>query len=144
MSKQKKIEEWKNILITCQSLGFVPPGKDYTYVRDTFYSNLKRATLSKRDNARATGTGGGKESILTPIDDLILEIISKDSPITNEIDVEPGKDSPMTDGTVVKPTTSASVLDNSDIDQNDVPDLSLKPTSQNCSSNLNVNDKFCR
>lgn len=45
LSKDKKIEEWKIILSTCQSLGLVPPGKDYAYVRDTFYSNLKRSTL---------------------------------------------------------------------------------------------------
>ncbi|XP_047998347.1 uncharacterized protein LOC125235802 [Leguminivora glycinivorella] len=88
LTKDKNIAEWKNVSNLALSLGLVPVGNDYTYVRDTFYLNLKISTLSKRDDARKTGTGGGKKIILTPTDELILEIIGKDSPILDGINVE--------------------------------------------------------
>lgn len=45
LSKADKVEAWKTILRKCQSLGLVGPEKEYQYIRDTYWSNIKRATL---------------------------------------------------------------------------------------------------
>ncbi|CAG7830079.1 unnamed protein product, partial [Allacma fusca] len=34
----------------------------------------------KRDNANKTGRGGGKDCVMTPVDDIILDIIGRDTP----------------------------------------------------------------
>lgn len=39
LTKENETEKWKQTLQECQSLGAVPANKDYTYVRDTFWSN---------------------------------------------------------------------------------------------------------
>lgn len=45
LTKEDKVKKWKEILFKCHSLGLVASDKGYTYVRDTFWSNIKRATL---------------------------------------------------------------------------------------------------
>lgn len=45
ITKKDKIECWKTILQKSASLGLVPPYKDWTYCRDVFWQNLKKATL---------------------------------------------------------------------------------------------------
>lgn len=45
LTKSDKVAEWKKITDTCQALGLVPTNKDYGYVRDTFWPNLKKTTV---------------------------------------------------------------------------------------------------
>ena len=53
-----------------------------------FWKNLRTATLKKVDNPKRTGTEGGRESKLTELDDFVLQIIGKESPIVEGIDVK--------------------------------------------------------
>ncbi|KAJ3662281.1 hypothetical protein Zmor_006636 [Zophobas morio] len=53
--------------------------KDWTYVRDTTWPNLRKRALEKKDKIKKTGTGGGKESRLTEVDNKVLDILGKDS-----------------------------------------------------------------
>lgn len=46
-NKADKMNEWQNIYFKCLALGLVREGKDYTYVRDVFWQNLKRTALVK-------------------------------------------------------------------------------------------------
>lgn len=46
-TKIDKMNEWQNIYLKCLALGLVREGKDYTYVRDVFWQNLKRTALVK-------------------------------------------------------------------------------------------------
>lgn len=46
-TKADKMNEWQNIYFKCLALGLVREGKDYTYVRDVFWQNLKRTALVK-------------------------------------------------------------------------------------------------
>ncbi|KAJ3654354.1 hypothetical protein Zmor_013547 [Zophobas morio] len=77
--KETKQEQWKNIYTTALSLQLVPAGKDWTYVRDTTWPNLRKRALEKKDKIKKTGTGGGKESRLTEVDNKVLDILGKDS-----------------------------------------------------------------
>ena len=45
VTKIAKIERWKLIYNHAQSLGLVPPTKDWTYVRDVWWPNVKKATM---------------------------------------------------------------------------------------------------
>ncbi|CAH1114879.1 unnamed protein product [Psylliodes chrysocephalus] len=77
--KQDKIEKWKEMAIMAQSICLLPTDKDWTYVRDTMWQNLNKTAMLKIDNAKKTGTGG--MGMLTEVDNMVLEIIGKESPV---------------------------------------------------------------
>lgn len=77
VSKKQKNEAWEKITTTAKSKGLVPENKDAAYIRDTYWQNLRKRTMRKVDNSRATGTAGGKEAILDDIDNLVIDIIGK-------------------------------------------------------------------
>nr|CAI5829971.1 unnamed protein product [Callosobruchus analis]CAI5854070.1 unnamed protein product [Callosobruchus analis] len=62
-----------------KSICLLPADKDWTYVRDTIWQNLKKTAMLKIDNAKKTGTGG--MGTLTEVDNMVLEIIGKESPV---------------------------------------------------------------
>lgn len=45
LTKQVKTDCWKEVNNKCGSLGLVVPEKDWTYTRDVFWQNLKKATV---------------------------------------------------------------------------------------------------
>lgn len=47
LTKKDKVNEWQNIYFKCLALGLAKEGKDYTYVRDVFWPNVKRTSLVK-------------------------------------------------------------------------------------------------
>ncbi|KAG5900361.1 hypothetical protein JTB14_033810 [Gonioctena quinquepunctata] len=75
MKKQKWMEV-KDIAISC---GYTSEEKDYSYIRDTVWQNFKKTTMKKIDNARLTGSTGLEK--LTEVDNLVLMILGKDSPL---------------------------------------------------------------
>ncbi|XP_050292780.1 uncharacterized protein LOC126733499 [Anthonomus grandis grandis] len=79
LKKQDKVEKWKEITQVAQSICLVSVEKDWTYVRDTVWQNLKKSAMPKIDNAKKTGTCG--KDMLTEIDKMILDIVGKKSPI---------------------------------------------------------------
>ncbi|PSN35711.1 hypothetical protein C0J52_24223 [Blattella germanica] len=76
-----KNKEWMNIHLKAQSLGIVPLNKDMSYTRYTFWQNIRKNTMKKIDNRKQTGSGGGKDFKINEIDQLLLDIIRKDSPV---------------------------------------------------------------
>uniref|UniRef100_A0A8D8ZXA8 Regulatory protein zeste n=1 Tax=Cacopsylla melanoneura TaxID=428564 RepID=A0A8D8ZXA8_9HEMI len=75
-----KERAWADILEVAQSVGLAGHARDWTFARDKLWGSWKSRTMRKRDNARATGTGGGKEAIMDEVDAKILDILCKDSP----------------------------------------------------------------
>ncbi|XP_068082046.1 uncharacterized protein [Anabrus simplex] len=63
------------------AIGLVTADKDYTYVRDATWSNMRSRTVAKIDNACQTGSGGGSSKKLDDIDHLVLNIIGRESPV---------------------------------------------------------------
>ena len=93
--------------------------KDYTYLRDTTWANLKRATVAKSDENRKTGSSGKK---LTEIDEAVLDIIGKTSATIVGMDVpEPNQrsflqqlnDNLREEDSLASPHTSYSIKENS-------------------------------
>nr|CAI5830761.1 unnamed protein product [Callosobruchus analis] len=87
LTKKEKIECWKAIHQKCTSLGLVAPDKDWTYCRDVFWQNVKKATLKKVDNRRKTGSAGGTDCKYTEIDNIVLDILGHDNPIISSLGV---------------------------------------------------------
>ncbi|XP_055846059.1 uncharacterized protein LOC129911998 [Episyrphus balteatus] len=79
ITKQDKSETWKKIHEEAVASG-VFQNKPWGYIRDAFWPNIKKSAMFKVDNARRTGSEGGKKCILTEIDQKVLEILSKDAP----------------------------------------------------------------
>lgn len=79
----KKKETWISIIEACRSNGFeiVPENKDWSYVRDHTWPNIKNYSMQKIDGNKKTGAAGGRSQKLKPIDELVLDIIGKESPI---------------------------------------------------------------
>lgn len=72
---QMKCKIWTNIVEKAKSLGLVATCKDYKYMRDVFWQNIKRQSLNKRENMQIHG----KEFKRSPIDDLVYDIIDNTS-----------------------------------------------------------------
>lgn len=68
---------WENITRTAISLGLLPTHRDAKYVREVYWQNIRRRTVEKLDDSRATGASGGKEMILDDVDNLVIDIIGK-------------------------------------------------------------------
>ncbi|KAI5723864.1 hypothetical protein M8J76_011996 [Diaphorina citri] len=79
LTRQTKQDKWKEVFGKCQMLGLFLD-KEFTYLRDVFFPNLKKTTMAKIDRSRSTGTGGGKDAKLTEIDNKILDIIGRETP----------------------------------------------------------------
>lgn len=82
-AKENRVLEWKKVLRVCQMLGVIPSNKDYVYVRDVFWANLKKHTLAKRD-AKLSGSPGVHFS---PLDLVILEILGEEETVRGELNV---------------------------------------------------------
>lgn len=73
--RNKKNEAWDKITKKAISLGLVAANKDSKYVREVYWQNLRKRTMSKVDESRATGSAGGKSVILDDADNMIIDII---------------------------------------------------------------------
>jgi len=82
-----KIRAWEEVLEKAKSLNIVSADRDYRFVRDKVFSVWKSRTMEKKDNAKKTGTGGGKKAILSALDHAILDIVGKDSPVVEGLAV---------------------------------------------------------
>lgn len=45
LKKQNKVEKWKEMSLLAHSICLVPADKDWTYVRDTVWQNLKKTAM---------------------------------------------------------------------------------------------------
>lgn len=55
VTKEEKTNAWKEIYLDARSIGAVNCDKDYTYMRDIWFNNIKRSTIEKVENAQRTG-----------------------------------------------------------------------------------------
>ncbi|KAJ9581681.1 hypothetical protein L9F63_023145 [Diploptera punctata] len=88
VTKEIKKTLWREIRDYAVEIGVVTNDKDYSYVRDTTWPNMKSRTMLKVDNASRTGMNGGSSSKLDNIDQLVLQILGKDSPVIHGLGVE--------------------------------------------------------
>lgn len=78
LTKVDKNEAWDNIAEEAAKLGLIPTeNKSPTYIRDTFWQNVRKRTLKKIDDYRATGAAGGSDAKLDEIDHIVLDIIGE-------------------------------------------------------------------
>lgn len=75
VTKIDKTEAWDTITEEAKSLGVIPSNKDSSYIKDTYWQNLRKRTMKKVEPA--TGEAGGKQAKFDEIDDLVLDIIGK-------------------------------------------------------------------
>lgn len=68
---QRKVDLWVQILNKAKALGLISYDKDYKYMRDVYWQNLKRGALGKKTSKTK------KERKYSPIDDLVFEILEK-------------------------------------------------------------------
>ncbi|KAL1493553.1 hypothetical protein ABEB36_009257 [Hypothenemus hampei] len=92
LTRSEKRNKWEEIRNYAVATGLVTNDKDYVYVRNITWGNLRKKTLTKTDNSKQTGAGGGKEFIRTEIDVLVLDILGKDSPIIKGLGVADSSD----------------------------------------------------
>lgn len=75
---------------------------------------------AKVDNARKTGSGGGKTAILTELDNLVLDIIGKESPCILGLNQ---KDIMALEATATASTSTSSLdIDDNNADDPGIPD----------------------
>ncbi|XP_063219058.1 uncharacterized protein LOC134529167 [Bacillus rossius redtenbacheri] len=87
LTKQNKMSAWQEIRDFAASLGVISENKDWTYVRDVVWQNLKKSTMGKVDNSKKTGASGGIDVKLTDVDNIVLDIVGRDSPVVCSLDV---------------------------------------------------------
>ncbi|XP_067014637.2 uncharacterized protein [Anabrus simplex] len=108
LTKEDKVREWRNIHNIALSVGLIPDAKDFTYVRDVLWQNLKKTTVAKLDNAKKTGSAGGKISKLTDIDNIVIDIIGKESPIVTSLGVNETWEKPLEETTACENNAEAT------------------------------------
>uniref|UniRef100_A0A915L8W4 Regulatory protein zeste n=1 Tax=Romanomermis culicivorax TaxID=13658 RepID=A0A915L8W4_ROMCU len=72
-------KNWQHVKDFIDSLGVTMVNKQWDYVRDAWWQNIKRVTILKIDKFRKMGAEGGVEAKLTELDNAILDLIGKDS-----------------------------------------------------------------
>lgn len=95
ITRESKNSTWKIIYDKCRARG-INVGKDYVYLRDTIWQNLRRSTVTKVDKRNQTGGEGGRSLELTDIDNAVLDTIGKDNPVISGLDVTETGDVPET------------------------------------------------
>jgi hypothetical protein len=86
-TKETKKNAWTAVRDYAVSIGLITNDKDYTYVRDTTWTNLRKRTMEKVDKSFKTGASGSPDSKLDAIDDMVLNIIGKESAVLKGLGV---------------------------------------------------------
>ena len=94
-----------NIEILFQRLVAHGYTRDYSFLRDTEWSNIRSRTLVKRDKSRQTG---GKVQVMDELDNLVLEIIGRESPVVQGLPVRESFSFPNTSTNPILAGSSAS------------------------------------
>ncbi|KAL1516245.1 hypothetical protein ABEB36_000164 [Hypothenemus hampei] len=81
LTKADKNKAWGEVHEKAVALGIVPSNKNFMYTRNTFWQNVRKNTMKKLDARKKTGEKGGKECKLNEIDNLVCDIIGRDSPV---------------------------------------------------------------
>lgn len=76
ITMEKKKEAWSDIVVNLRARGVTV--KDAVYLRDTTWANLKRAAIAKFDHNNKTGASRKQ---LSEVDEMVLDIIDKKSPM---------------------------------------------------------------
>jgi len=101
-----KRDAWNAVRDKAYEVKLITDDRDYTFVRKSLWGSWKDATMvsfildfscfcscvvevdvlcvylqNKVDNAKQTGTAGGKSCVLTEVDNKILDIIGRTSPV---------------------------------------------------------------
>lgn len=73
-----------------QIYGFnpVPEDKQWFYLRDSIWPNIKNYTIKKRDAKNKTGAAGGVDVKYSKIDLKVLEILGVDSPVVEGLNIQ--------------------------------------------------------
>lgn len=83
--KRKKRNAWEEIKVVMEMSGVKKYIDDW---RDVVWRNIRSATMKKVDNKRQTGSGGGSDKKMTEIDELVLLIVGKESPVIEGLNVK--------------------------------------------------------
>ncbi|XP_049316837.1 uncharacterized protein LOC125779523 [Bactrocera dorsalis] len=87
VNKLDKQAASEDVLKKAQSLQLASAQKTWTYARDSLFGLWKSRTMSKRDNARNTGSRGGKDKVMDEADLAILDILESDSAVVEGLNL---------------------------------------------------------
>ncbi|CAH1099706.1 unnamed protein product [Psylliodes chrysocephalus] len=87
ITKESRKTAWINVRDYAVSIGLIGSDKEFCYVRDVTWPNLRSRTMTKIDQSNKTGAQGGPESKLDDTDKLVIEIIGNESPVVQGIGV---------------------------------------------------------
>ncbi|XP_063226877.1 uncharacterized protein LOC134533317 [Bacillus rossius redtenbacheri] len=87
LTKDVKKLCWTEIRDYAVAIGLVTNDKDYAYIRDSTWPNLRNRTVAKLDRSIKSGAGGDVHSKLDVTDQLIVEIIGRSSPVLRGLGV---------------------------------------------------------
>lgn len=90
-----KAEKWAAVLLECrQDHGFDPTnGRGWQYLRDATWPNIKNYVMAKRDKLNQSGAEGGDGARYTEVDNIVLDIIGRETPVMDglQLTVDPDK-----------------------------------------------------
>lgn len=112
---RKKKQAWEDILTVLKCNGY---HGDTTYckLRDNTWKNIRTATMKKVDNRKQTGAEGGPGNQLNDVDELVLQIVGKESPAVTGL--------PVAESTVHQSTSPVNVtLQRADCSANSNPSM---------------------
>ncbi|XP_069670087.1 uncharacterized protein [Periplaneta americana] len=81
ITKETRRQAWIKLRDYAVSMALISSEKDFTYIRDATWPNIRNRTLKKLDSVSKNVTGGGSDIKLDSIDHLVLEIIGRESPV---------------------------------------------------------------
>ncbi|PSN41065.1 hypothetical protein C0J52_18311 [Blattella germanica] len=87
LTQADKQAAWTEVLQRAQSLQLVGADKTWTFARDNLFGLWKCRALAKRDNAKKTGTGGGKSKQPDEVDEAIYDILERDSVVLDGLNL---------------------------------------------------------
>ncbi|CAG7716528.1 unnamed protein product [Allacma fusca] len=87
LTNEEKIAAWTEVAEKARSIGFLKPGQDAKYLRDTTWQNWRKRTMAKRDNQKKTGSSGGENCKFDEADLIVFDIIGIDSPVLDGINL---------------------------------------------------------
>lgn len=107
---EKKQKTWQKIFDDCAAKGHKwTNGRDIEWLKNSKYPSMKNTTKVKVDNAKKTGSGGGKEAKFNDVDNLILDIIGRDSEMLHGVNISPARSSLSSSTSTLSSSQSSSL-----------------------------------
>lgn len=134
-----KRKTWTEIYDYAISINYpFPPDSTWKYLRDTVWNNIKKPVIRKLDDIRKTGNGSGEAPEFDELENLVLDIIGRDSAGLTGLDVpETWEEDGNRNSSILGEDSNGENVDQHPNGQSiQSADLTLTPTGENLRNNL--------